>query len=87
MKTAGDLKSEFIPKGENMKKRKLLDGYGIKLKAIWGRKIYYEDLHPDGLYDIVIETDNGNYVIGGCSNCETVFFRKSEEELAVLLER
>ena len=63
-----------------MKLKKLLDGHGVKLKAIWGREIYYRDLHPNGLYDIAIETNKGIFVIHGCANCETVWFSKDSDD-------
>ena len=61
-----------------MKLKKILDGHGVKLKAIWGREIYYKDLHPTDFYDIIIETNKGTFTIGGCSNCEAVSFGESE---------
>ena len=64
----------------------LLDGYGVKIKAIRGE---VDNSCPDrrraeeeGYREIIIETNKGDIIIGGCSNCHVLsyFIENHEDE-------
>ena len=64
----------------------LLDGYGIKLKAIRGEVDtscpYDQEVGREGYSEIVIETDKGNFFIHGCSQCYVLswFIEKGDSD-------
>ena len=54
----------------------LLDGYGLKLKAIRGFPDHTcPDIKEDGFSKIVIETNKGEFSITGCYNCSVLKFK------------
>lgn len=54
----------------------LLDGYGVTLKAVRGvidkTCPYNRDEDKEGYREIVIETNKGNFIICGCSQCHVL---------------
>lgn len=62
----------------------LLDGYGVTLKAIRGiPDSSCPDNRDSGFYEIIVETDKGDFIIKGCSNCYVLScdFKESEFEV------
>ena len=54
----------------------LLDGYGLKLKAIRGFPDHTcPDIKEDGFSKIIIETNKGEFSIIGCSECYVLKFK------------
>ncbi len=57
----------------------LLDGHGVKLLAIRGKPIapgVHDPPEEEPMFEIVIETNKGNFTISGCHACPSVFFNK-----------
>ena len=64
----------------------LLDGYGVRIKSIRGEVDNScpdrRGSHEEGYREIVIETNKGDIIIGGCSNCHVLSWFIEYSELA-----